>query len=142
MPRTYFFNPNDGTLQQLKAGGLQLLTHKAAVLAINNYDAQIKITNTQTSELENKQVDEFISLMTNIFNGNVLDEMYGDSLLQKPAGNPKFLTGGNNKIAQLASELHFVKSLNNRNIFFENKLKEEAISTINLLRREYHLTDE
>jgi hypothetical protein len=64
VPKAYFFNANDGTMQQLKAGGMQLITHKNAVSAITNYDAQIKITNTQTNELENRQVNEFTTLMT------------------------------------------------------------------------------
>ena len=142
VPRAYFFNANDGTLQQLKTGGMRLITHKAAVSAITNFDAQVKITSTQTSELENQQVNEFTSLMTSIFDGNVMDEMYGDSLLQKPAGNPPLLTNDKKAIARLVSELHFVKSLNNRNIYFENKLKQQAANTINVLQNEYHLKDE
>jgi hypothetical protein len=71
-----------------------------------------------------------------------MDEIYGDSLLRKPVGNPPLLTNDKKTIGQLVSELHFVKSLNNRNIFFENKLKKQAVNTISILKNEYHLENE
>ena len=81
----------------------------------------------------------FQNLMVQIFNGNVLDEMYGDSLISKPTGNPGLITNEKRLIDQLAAQLHFVKSLNNRNTYFENKLKLLAITTIEILKKEYHL---
>ncbi len=140
VPRNSFFNTADRTIQQLKnAGGMRLITKKAASDAILAYDAQVKIVNTQSNSLESNNVDEFTGMMNGIFDGNVLDEMYGDSLLTKPAGNPPFLTNDKQKINALATQLHWIKSLNSRNLYFENKLKMQAANTIHVLKKEYNL---
>lgn len=138
VPRTTFFNSTDRTIQQLKnAGGMRLITNHVASDAIMAYDAQVKIVNTQSYSLEGEAVVNYIHMMNSIFDGNVLDEMYGDSLLSKPNGNPPFLTNDKQKFNELITQLHFIKSLNNRNIYFENKLKMQAASTIQVLKNEY-----
>ena len=140
VPRNSFFNTTDRTIQQLKnAGGMRLITKKAASEAILAYDAQVKIVNTQSYSLEANNTDDFSALMNNIFDGNVLDEMYGDSLLSKPAGNPLFLTNDKQKFRELIVQLHWIKSLNSRNTYFEHKLKMQAINAIQVLKKEYHL---
>ena len=140
VPRNSFFNPNDRTIQQLKnAGGMRLITKKTATDAIMEYDAQTKIVNTQSYALEAKNTEEFVILMKGIFDGNVLDEMYGDSLLIKPTGNPSFLTNDKHKFSELITALHFLKSVNSRNIYFEHKLKMQAANTIEILKKEYDL---
>ena len=65
--------------------------------------------------------------------------MYMDSLIIKPVGDPPLLTNNKEVIAEFISLLHFVKSLNNRNNFFEQKLKIQAVNTIQILKKEYHL---
>ena len=141
-PRVTYFYSTDGTMQQLKnAGGMRLITNKSAVKAIIAYDAQLKLVQTQNYSLEQDRLTGFQNLMVLIFNGNVLDEMYGDSLISKPTGNPGLISNEKQLIDQLASQLHFVKSLNNRNTYFENKLKLLAISTIEILKKEYHLSE-
>ena len=136
---TYFYS-TDGTMQQLKnAGGMRLITNKSAVKAIIAYDALLKLVQTQNYSLEQDRLTGFQNFMVLIFNGNVLDEIYGDSLISKPTGNPGLITNEKRLIDQLASQLHFVKSLNNRNTYFENKLKLLAITTIEILKKEYHL---
>ena len=140
VPRNSFFNTTDRTIQQLKnAGGMRLITKKAASDAILAYDAQVKIVNTQSYTLEANNTDDFTALMNNIFDGNVLDEMYGDSLLNKPTGNPRFLTNDKQKFSELITQLHWIKSLNSRNTYFESKLKIQAVNTIQVLKKEYHL---
>ncbi len=89
--------------------------------------------------LEEETVSQYYRMMNKIFDGNVLDEMYMDSLIMKPVGNPPLLTTNKEVIAEFISLLHFVKSLNNRNLFFETKLKQQAAETIEILKRAYHL---
>ena len=138
--RNTYFYPADRTIQQLKnAGGMRLITRKAAAEAIMAYDAQVKLIQTQTYSLEAQDLDQFQNMMTTVFDGNVLDEMYGDSLISKPAGNPPLITNENKQINSFVTRLHFVKSLNRRNIYFENKLKLQAMATIDILKKEYHL---
>ncbi len=135
---TYFYS-SDRTIQQLKnAGGMRLITKTPAAESIMAYDAQLKLVQTNYS-LEEEAVTRFLNLMTGIFNGYILDEMYGDSIINKPIGNPSLLTNERRYIDQLTSHLHFVKSSNNRNTFFENKLKIQAANTIHILKKEYHL---
>jgi hypothetical protein len=138
--RATYLNSTDRTLQQLKnAGGMRLITSKRAAEAIVDYDAQMKLVQNQNYSLEENRVTEFMKKVTTVFDGNVLDEMYGDSLIIIPQGNPPFITNDKQKFSELVSQLHFVKSLNNRNIYFENKLKAKAAETIAVLKKEYHL---
>jgi hypothetical protein len=140
VPRNSFFNTADRTIQQLKnAGGMRLITKKAASDAILAYDAQVKIVNTQSYSLESNNIDEFTGMMNQVFDGNVMDEMYGDSLLAKPNGNPVFLTNDKQKFNELIAQLHWIKSLNSRNIYFEHKLKLQAVNTMQVLKKEYNL---
>ena len=140
VPRNTYFYSSDRTMQQLKnAGGMRLITHKKAAEAIINYDVQLKLVQTQNYSLEETGVVNFMQKMPALFDGNVLDEMYGDSLISIPAGNPLLLTNDKKVISELVTQLHFVKSLNNRNIYFENKLKLMATITIEVLKDEYHL---
>ena len=140
VPRATYFYSTEGTMQQLKnAGGMRLITNKSALKAIIAYDAQLKLVQTQNYSLEQDRLTGFQNLMVMIFKGNVLDEMYGDSLISKPTGNPGLISNEKRLIDQLASQLHSVKSLNNRNTYFENKLKLLAITTIEILKKEYHL---
>ena len=141
VPRNNFFNTNDRTLQQLKtAGGMRLITNHAAVDAIMSYDDQVKVLNTQEYVQEVNEVLKFIDMMTGIFDGNVLDKMYQDSLLTKPSGNPPLLTNDPRVLHSCITLLHFVKSLNRRNIYFENNLKTQAVHTIQeVLKREYQI---
>ena|SRR5688572_12149858 len=140
VPRNTYFYTTDRTIQQLKnAGGMRLITKKTAAESILAYDAQLKLVQTQNYSLEEQGVTRFLDLMTGIFNGHVLDEMYGDSIINMPIGNPSLLTNEKRYIDELISQLHFVKSLNNRNTFFENKLKIQAANTIHILKKEYHL---
>jgi hypothetical protein len=130
----------DRTISQLKnSGGMRLITRARASNAITAYDAQIKFLGNQSFELEQESVNDHFRLMTHIFAGKVLDEIYGDSILLIPDGNPPLLTGERKILDQFASHLHFVKSLNNRNHFFEMKLKQQAAETIEILKREYRL---
>lgn len=140
IPRITYFYSTDQTMQQLKnAGGMRLITRQPAAEAIMAYDAQLKLVQTQNYSLEQEVVSRFLNLMTPIFNGNVLDQMYGDSLFIKPNDNPALLTNEKRLIDELASQLHFVKSINNRNSYFENLLKQRAVNTIKILKKEYHL---
>jgi len=140
IPRITYFYSTDQTMQQLKnAGGMRLITRQPAAEAIMAYDAQLKLVQTQNYSLEQEVVSRFLNLMTPLFNGHVMDEMYGDSLIMKPNGNPALLTNEKRLIDQLASQLHFVKSVNSRNAYFENMLKQRAVNTIEILKKEYRL---
>ena len=141
IPRITYFYSTDQTMQQLKnAGGMRLISKQSAAEAIMAYDAQLKLVQTQSYSLEQEVVSRFLNMMTSIFNGNVMDQMYGDSLFTKPDGNPSLLTNDKRLINELVSQLHFVKSVNNRNSYFENMLKQRAINTIEILKKEYHLS--
>ena len=130
----------DRTISQLKySGGMRLITKHAASTAIMAYDAQIKFLGNQSFALEQDAVKEHFHLMTSIFAGYILDEIYGDSTLVIPNGNPPLLSNDRKILEQFLSHLHFVKSLNKRNLFFETKLKQQASETIEILKKEYPL---
>jgi hypothetical protein len=130
----------DRTLSQLKnSGGMRLIRKTVASDAIIAYDAEIKFLGNQSFALEQEAVNHHFRLMTSIFAGDVLDEIYGDSTLIMPNGNPPLLTNDRKILDQFLSHLHFVKSLNNRNLFFETKLKQQATKTIEILKAGYYL---
>ena len=130
----------DRTLSQLKnSGGMRLITKPVASDAIMAYDAQIKFLNNQFLALEQDVVKDHFRLMKPLFSGSVLDEIYGDSLLKIPKGNPPLLLDDRRLLNEFVSHLHFLKSLNNRNLFFEIKLKQQAARTIEILKKEYNL---
>jgi hypothetical protein len=137
--RTSYFNITDPTLQELNTGGMHLITRPPAVKAIMEYYTQAKVVKIQASSLEDETVVHYIHLINFIFDGNVMDEMYQDSLLVKPRGNPPFLTNDRQKFNELISQVHQVKSLNSRNLYFENKLKIQAMRAMRILKREYQL---
>ena len=140
IPRITYFYSTDQTIQQLKnAGGMRLITRQPAAEAIMAYDTQLKLVQTQSYSLEQEVVSRFLNMMTPLFNGNVMDQMYGDSLFSKPNGNPALLTNEKRLVNELASQLHFVKAVNNRNAYFENMLKQRAVNTIEILKKEYYL---
>jgi len=140
IPRITYFYSTDRTIQQLKnAGGMRLITRQAAAEAIMAYDAQLKLVQTQNYSLEQEVVSRFLNMMTPVFSGTVMDQMYGDSLFSIPNGNPALLINEKRMIEELVSQLHFVKSVNNRNSYFENMLKQRAVNTIKILKKEYHL---
>ena len=130
----------DRTLSQLKnSGGMRLITKPAASDAIMAYDAQARFLANHSFDLEQDAVKEQFRLMRSIFAGNVLDEIYGDSILIVPNNNPPLLTNERKILQEFLSHLHFLKSLNNRNIYFESKLKYQAAETIEKLKKEYQL---
>ncbi|HET6768352.1 MAG TPA: hypothetical protein VFH08_13170, partial [Chitinophagaceae bacterium] len=119
--------------------GMRLITKPVASDAIMAYDAQIKFLNNQSLALEQEVVKDHFRLMEPLFSGSVLDEIYGDSLLTIPKGNPPLLQDDRKLLKEFVSHLHFLKSLNNRNLFFEIKLKQQAAQTIEILKKQYHL---
>ena len=130
----------DRTLSQLKnSGGMRLIRKVAASDAIVGYDAQIKFLSNQYLGLEQEVVKDHFRRMESLFDGNVLDQMYGDTILIVPEGNPPLLTTDKKLINEFVSHLHFLKSLNSRNLFFEGNLKQQAAATIEILKKEYRL---
>jgi len=138
--RNHYFVNSDRTIQQLKnAGGMRIISDKKAADAIMYYDAQVKTVNPQMYDIERSQGDRFEDWAMKILDGNILDRMYGDSLIKMPEGNPPLLTNDRQVLNGIVTELHFVKSVNKRSIYFEKKLKAQAVSTIEFFQKEYHL---
>jgi len=134
------FYLTDRTLSQLKNSGNMRLIRKMDISnAIVAYDAQVKFLSNQSLALEQNNVQDYFRLMTHIFAGSVMDEIYGDSTLLIPKGNPPLLTNDRKVIDEFLSNLHFVKSINNRNIYFETRLKQQAAETIEILKKAYRL---
>ncbi len=138
--RNHYFVNSDRTIQQLKnAGGMRIINNKREADTIMNYDAQVKTVNPQMYDIERSQGDRFKDWAMKILDGRVLDQIYGDSLINMPQGNPPLLTNDKVTLNGIVTELHFVKSVNKRSIYFEKKLKAQAEHTIEFLKKEYHL---
>ena len=133
------FSLADRTISQLKnSGAMRLISNPVVSDAIMAYDYQVKFLYNQSITLEQDEVLEYFKRMPVFFDGNVLDEMYGDTTLTKPKGNPPLLNNDKKSIQQLISFLHTLKALNKRNLYFESKLKQQAAGTIEILKKEYH----
>ena len=137
------FFPTDRTIQQLKnSGGLRLIRREAAAKGIISYDALVKDVSgeeTNISDAQKKYIDEIIKVWS-------IKKMYEDAGITSWTNNKTMVVKNNYWLTSdpIAKEQVF-NCLSNyneailRQIIFDKDLKREAISLIELLKKEYHL---
>ena len=86
-----YFNPNEGTIQQLKnAGGLRLIKKRNVVDSLQRYTSFMQEF-LKVRQLEEIQLEEYIKTMSNVFDATVLNNMLpgnGKLGITMPAVNP------------------------------------------------------
>jgi hypothetical protein len=139
------FYQSDRTIQQLKnAGGMRLIINKTAALGIINYDEEVKDVDLEATSLSRAQ-DRYIEEVLKVWSTN---KMYADAGVSSWAKNRNIIVHKNYWITNdpLAFE-HLFNRLSEYNEAtvrmdknFKN-LKTKAISLIELLKKEYHLSE-
>lgn len=137
-----YFNPNEGTIQQLKnAGGLRLIKKRDVVDSLQRYTSFMQEF-LKLQELEETQLEEYIKTMSNVFDATVLNSMLpgnGQLGINKPAVNPRLMTNDGQKINDLNMKILLIKANRMSQLEYFTVLSKYATSLIGQIKKEYHL---
>jgi hypothetical protein len=137
-----YFNPNDGTVQQLKnAGGLRLIKKVNVVDSIEHYCNLIRDLQ-RLQDLEESELVEYHSEMSKIFSALVFNKMLGSKQtlqINKLNTNPKLISEDNQSINDLNMKIVITKGNRLGQMEALNELKQSAEILIDLIKKEYHL---
>jgi hypothetical protein len=137
-----YFNPNDGTIQQLKnAGGLRLIKKRDVVDSLQRYTNFMREL-LKLQDLEETQLEEYRKTMSSVFDAAIFNKMVpgkGRLSITKPAAIPRLMTNDSQKINDLNMKILLVKSNRMSQIEYFMVLNGYATSLINQIKKEYHL---
>jgi len=137
-----YFNPNDGTVQQLKnAGGLRLIKKVNVVDSIEHYWNLIRDL-LRLQDLEESQLLEYHREISKIFSAQVFNQMLHSKQtteINKLDMNPKFMSEDDQRINDLAMKIVITKGNRLYQVETLNELKQSAEILIVLIEKEYHL---
>jgi hypothetical protein len=140
-----FFQPSDGTTQQLNyAGGLSLIQNSQVVDSIQRYISMMTAFLTLI-QLEDLEIAEYRKSMNGVFDGIIVDKMNGDetnSNLKRLNYNPPLVSVDKKDINNLTVQLAIVKGNRIKQTERMVKIQSSAESLINLIQKEYHLENE
>jgi len=140
-----FFQPNDGTTQQLNyAGGLSLIQNHQVVDSIQKYISSMAVVLTLI-ELEDIEIAEYRKSMNGVFDGIIVDKMNGDEThpnLKRLNYNPPLISEDKKDINNLTVQLAIVKGNRVKQTERMLKIQSSAESLINLIQKQYHLENE
>lgn len=132
---------NDRTFEQLKSSGnLRLIRHKEITDRITKYYFKSKefAINTNQTVL---RLQSLIDYQGNVFDGTVFQEMTDvkDFSIHPPAGNPLLITEDKKAINALIVRIHYIQSILLYSQNYMNRVNDEALQLIEILKKEYHL---
>lgn len=136
------FHVDDRTLTQLKnSGGYSLITNKAVVDSITNYETQIdRYTITNNVSLQESQLT--YPYMAKLFDGYVFETMVTDKYtVVMPAGNPQLISKDPVAINDMIYFLHQRESTLVASIVFLKKVQVREKNIYAFLHKEYKLDE-
>ena len=137
-----YFNPNDGTVQQLKnAGGLRLIKKRNVVDSIQVYTNHIRDLQ-RLQDLEESHLIEYRSEMSKIFSASVFNNMFASKeamLIKQLDTNPLLISEDNKNINDLSMKIVITKGNRLSQIEDLNQLLQSATTLIDLIKKEYKL---
>ena len=137
-----YFNPNDGTVQQLKnAGGLRLIKKANVVDSIEHYWNLMRDLQ-RLQDLEESELVEYHSEISKIFSAQVINQMLPSKQtmeINKLDTNPKLMSEDDQRINDLDMKIVITKGNRLYQIETLNELKQSAEILIVLIEKEYHL---
>jgi hypothetical protein len=137
-----YFNPNEGTIQQLKnAGGLRLIKKRNVIDSLQRYTSFMQEF-LKLQQLEENQLEEYIKTMSSVFDATVLNRMVpGNGKLDiiKPAVNPRLMTYDRQKINDLNMKILLIKANRMSQLEYFTVLNKYATSLISQIKEAYHL---
>jgi hypothetical protein len=142
MPRVLRIITSDGTMQQLRSGNLRLIRNRKAVDAILEYDQLVRFGNVALEDREESLIQQLYPSLKKLFDPRVFEKMVDGMRISRPEGNPKLLYKDKKSLNELYSHLHFLKNVNAFSIEFGRKRRNSAKHVLDVLQKEYHLTNE
>jgi hypothetical protein len=137
-----FFNPNEGTLQQLKnAGGLRLVQKRNIVDSIQQYSSQVRDI-LRLQELEESHLVEYTNVMSKVFSARVFNKMLVSNtslIIKKIDTNPSLISLGSQSINDLSMKILVTKANRIAELEALIELHFSAVRLIELIEKEYHL---
>jgi hypothetical protein len=136
----YPFINCDRTIQQLKySGNFRLIQNQEISDQIMNYDQQVRWIEP-TNQREEVFIENYISLLQELFDMNVFDKMldpkYG---FHMPDNDPHLLNKDKNKLQKLLGAVHFFKAINIFIMNWQVNQRKLAESVLAFIQKEYHL---
>ena len=131
--------PNDGTIQQLKAGSLRLIRKKIVIDSIIKYDAVVKSLlrlDEQEQSIINIQRETAPAIFIGVELGKFSD---ADNIPQRLELKPPLVPGYKNSLNEFNYRLVSLKNVNKGYRRESRKLLAQAVNLLNTLKTEYHL---
>ena len=133
------FTPNDGTMQQLKTGGLRLIRNYAVTDSIINYDAAVRSL-LRLDEQEQEIINIQREVAPKIFIGLELSKFSDvNNIPIRLDYSPGFMPEYENYLNEFNYRLGSVKNVNKGYRREARKLMQQAISLSNTLKEKYHI---
>ena len=134
------FQSTDGSIQQLKNGGnLRLIKKENIVNSILAYDTEVKSLN-EWDEADLSIRNSFREIGGNIFKADIFYQTMDTKMnFIRPLGNPQLITDDPGAINKVAFQVQYLTLMTQGNIYRADKLKSQAVSLINLLKKEYRI---
>ena len=137
-----YFNPNDGTVQQLKnAGGFRLIKRANVMDSIQQYFILIRDLQ-RLQELEESQLVEYHGLMGKLFSAFVFNKMFASKetmQINQLTTNPDVIAEDNQVINDLSMKIVITKGNRLSQMEALKQLQQSADTLINLIKKEYHV---
>ena len=137
-----YFNPNDGTVQQLKnAGGFRLIKKPNVMDSIQQYFILIRDLQ-RLQELEESQVVEYHGLMSKLFSAFVFNKMLASKetmQINQLTTNPNVIAEDNQAINDLSMKIVIAKGNRLSQMEALKQLQQSAGILIDLIKKEYHV---
>ena len=136
------FFPNDRTIQQLKSsGGLRLIRSINVSNSIMEYDQKMKFQLSDIGDEENLRL-EYRKSVRKLFDGKIFMVMLENiDRIEKPINNPPLFNDDKTEINNLLVDIQYVKKACQIQITRHLELRKQAIALIELIQKEYHLSE-
>lgn len=140
---TYFgpFVNNDRTIQELKnSGNFRLISKQLVSDSIMFYDQRVRSFES-TYTREEAVAENYIAMLSDYFDSRVFNEMLRPSPpgVNRPTGNPRLLITENRQLQKLLTAIHFFKAINIAIMDQQKRLKLQAESLLQFIKKEYQL---
>ncbi|TMI65216.1 MAG: hypothetical protein E6H07_04640 [Bacteroidetes bacterium] len=134
------FIPNDGTIQQLKSGGLRLIRKHHVADSIAKYDVTIRFLSRQ-GELEETLINDYRETAPNIFDARIFDQMLdsNNNVSRLLNGDPKLLAFTQKELQHWNYRMYSMKALNKAIRRDARVFLRQANNLLEILKEEYHL---
>ena len=140
--RTVFFYNNDRTIEQMKySGGLRLIRKKNVSNEIMRYYRKIE----ELKMIENYDAEEqagYKEHAVKIFDPVIFKNMSRTLVVQRLNSDPKLLITDHALLTEFAGKVQYLNGSRIRQLNMKEDIRNSALSLIDLLKKEYHLSEE